>query len=208
MRTGLVIVGSVVAILGGGLVITLFFLSGGTATTSGNSVQGVSLLPGSPYDSVISPSTSVAASITLSWSSTGPATVTLTPAFPCGDPVTYCIDGPPVFSWTNQTSGKATDSHANSSAYVLTASTFGTSGVRFSYGIIVAYQPSAPVPVWAWWLIAGGGVVLLAIGGIAIFLGLFLPSGVYSGETIVDTGRRPLDLPPDEYEDEPRPPAD
>lgn len=198
VRTGLVVVGSVIAILGGGLIVTLFFLSAGPATTSLVSVQNGGLLPGTNYSSTISPSGSVPSSITVSWSSNGPANVTLTPAEPCPGPSGWCSHGSPILAWTLVSSGKETTTATNSSAYILEVVNGGTVVLKFSAGVTVAYQPASPVPLWGWWLIAGGGIVLLGIGGIAIFLGLFLPGGVYSRGPTSSSGRVPSDyVPPD-----------
>jgi hypothetical protein len=200
VRTGLVVLGIVIAILGVGLVITLFFLSGGPSTTTQTNLGGIVLPPGANFSGPATSSSSVPESITLSWTSTTPANVALIPATACG--TSYCPSGGPELTWSNVTTGKGTLSSPDSSAYLLRIVNPGNVSLRFSAGISVSFAPPAPVPVWAWWLIAGGGVVLLGIGGIALFLGLFLPGGVYSPEGPPPEGRRPLDLPPDDLEDE------
>jgi hypothetical protein len=197
-----VVLGSVVAILGGGLIVTLFFLSGSPALTSQVSIQNLELLPATNSSSVIYPSGTVPSSITVSWTSTAPANVTLTPAVPCLSTAGWCPSGPPILNFSLATSGKATTSHTNTSAYILEVVNGGSAVLKFSAGVSLSYQPASLVPLWGWWLIAGGGVVLLGIGGIAIFLGLFLPGGVYSQGPRSSAGRAPLDyVPPPEDSD-------
>lgn len=202
VRTGLVVLGAVIAVLGGGLIVTLGFLSVGPATTSQLTVQGLIVSSQSNQSELISPSTAVAASIGLSWTATTPANVSLTPAGPCLDSAGICPDGPPVLNWTGVSSGKGTDSNINSSAYILEVVNGGLVDLKFSAVITLSFQSKSPLPAWGWGLIAGGGLVLLAIGGIAIFLGLFLPKGVYQEGSADPPVRRTFDAPPEVPEDE------
>ncbi|HYA55045.1 MAG TPA: hypothetical protein VEG42_05535, partial [Thermoplasmata archaeon] len=80
MRPGLVILGSVIAILGGGLVLTLFFFSGGPSTSTHFTSDIPAISPHAPYSTVFSRSVTSKATIGLTWSTSGPANVTLTPA--------------------------------------------------------------------------------------------------------------------------------
>lgn len=197
------ILGSVIAILGAGLLVTLFFLSPGAVTTDQVSTQNQPVDPNVPYSEVVSPSSVVAGSITLTWSASGVVNVTLSPEVSCPRGSESCPPGPPVLSWQLASSGKGTVAHVNSSAYILEVVNPGNGLALFSDFITVAFQQPPPVPTWGWGLIAGGGVVLLAIGGIATFLGLFLPSGVY---TRADGGtpiRPPLDRPPEDSDLDP-----
>jgi hypothetical protein len=179
VRTGLVILGSVVAVIGAGLIVTLFFLSGGPTTTSQLSFENPALAPHSVWPEVISRSSSSQVSVSVSWTASAPANVSLTPAASCVGSLGACPIGPPVFNWTMVLSGKGTDASANASVYILEVTNPGSTAIRFSAVVSVSYQPGAPLPTWSWGVIAAGGVTLLAIGGIAVFLGLFLPGGVY-----------------------------
>ena len=104
-----------------------------------------------------------------------------------------------MFNWTLSLSGKGTDSSATSSAYILEVTNPGNGPIKFSAVVSVSYQPGGPLPTWAWGLIGLGGVVLLAIGGISVFLGFFLPGGVYRDSDEEET----LVFPPDYIPEEP-----
>jgi len=178
VRTGLVILGSVIAIIGAGLIVTLFFLSGGPTTTSHFSFDDPGLSPHTDLPEVFALSSSSHVTVGLSWSSSGPANVSLTPAAPCTGSIGACPVGPPVFNWTLNLSGKGSVT-ANATEYILLVTNPGPGPIKFSAVVTVDYQAGAPLPAWGWGLIAIGGLTLLVIGGIAVFLGLFLPGGVY-----------------------------
>jgi len=95
-------------------------------------------------------------------------------------------------------SGKASGSTGNATAFILDVQNPGTSSLAFAGTVSVEYTPGAPLPTWAWGVIALGGVVLLGMGGIALFLGLFLPAGVYQDEPGATPRLRPPMEPPDE----------
>jgi len=198
VRTWLVVIGTVIALLGAGLLVTLFFLTGGPATTDQVTVQNLGINPDSNWSEVLTPSASVAGSITLSWTASSPVNVSLTPAIPCHLANGYCPSGVPVLSWAAVASGKGTDTHVNSSSYVLAVMNPSQNSITFSGYVTVVFNAASPLPAWGWGVIAGGGIVLLGIGSVATFLGLFLPGGVYSDE---DAGTPPV-LPPDYVPDD------
>lgn len=179
MRTGLVVVGAAIAVIGGGLFLSLFVISGGPASTTHVSFDNPQLPGRSSWPEVIAKSTSTTASIGLTWTATAPVNVSLTPAGACDSPLGVCPTGPSLFNWTLATSGKQTGSTGNASAFILDVTNPATGFVGFNAVVALETTPSSALPVWAWGLIALGAVILLAIGGIALFLGLFLPGGVY-----------------------------
>jgi hypothetical protein len=186
----LVVVGAAIAIIGGGLFFTLFIVSGGPTSTTRLSFDNPNIPGHSTWPEIISPSTTTAISIGLSWSTNEPANVSLTPAGPCANnSLEACPTGPPLFSWTYATSGHETSNSAKAQAYILAVTNPWTGTLQFSGVVSVSTAAGSLFPTWAWGLIALGGVVLLAIGGIAIFLGLFLPGGVYRnpGEETIRT---------------------
>jgi hypothetical protein len=200
------LIGAVVGVVGVGLIVTLFLLSSGALTTNRTSFENPTLSADSVWVEVVTRSGSSQATVTLSWSSSEPVNVTLTPAQACSSLLGYCASGAPVFNWTLQTSGKATDSSASAPAYLLRVVNPSASDCRVSAVASVSYNPGSSLPDWAWFLIVAGGVILLAMGGIAIFLGLFLPRGVYQDPGRVMRGRPPPFEPPEEPgPDEPEP---
>lgn len=99
-------------------------------------------------------------------------------------------------------SGKDAGSSGNATAFILEIQNPGTGTLDFAGTVSVAYNPGSPFPAWAWGIIALGGVVLLGMGGIILFLGLFLPGGVYQRPP----GSTPPLRPPLDPEDEGPPP--
>ncbi|MGA7477273.1 MAG: hypothetical protein WBW47_08750 [Thermoplasmata archaeon] len=207
MRTGLVVIGAVLALLGAGLIVTLFFLSGGPVTSSQISFEAPSLAGHSNQTWVVSGPSPGTGSVTLSWSTGVAANVSLWPATTCVGPMGSCPTGPPDLSWVLATSGKETVSPSDAPVYILLVTNPGNNPLRFSAVVSVTSSSGSPLTAWSWGLIATGGVALLAIGGIALFLGLFLPGGVYrdpDGE--VEAVRHPS-LPPEEYDRDPDDPV-
>lgn len=205
MRTGLVVVGVVLAVLGAGLVVSLFFLSGGPAATTQATYADPSLAPHSNQSWVI-PGPPGSGSLTVSWTTTAGADVSVTPAASCVSPSGVCPTGPSELNWTAGSAGKGTVSPASASDYILTVVNPGTNSLRFSAFVSVSYSTGTPISAWIWGLIASGGIALLAIGGVALFLGLFLPSGVYDAPDGELRAERHPSLPPDEPEFEDDPP--
>lgn len=203
-------VGVVIAVLGAGLILTLFILNSAPSTTTliSPSVPDMSPDTGQLWD--LLGTQSAPATVALSWSATGPADVSLVPAAPCSSATGYCPVGNYSLNWTSVDSGKGSLTGVTSPGYILMAHNPGSTPIGFSATVSVTYARSSSVPAWTWGLIAGGGITLLAIGGIALFLGLFLAPGVYDrpgGE--VPAVRHPS-LPPEEHDpdfidvDEPR----
>ena len=196
MRPWLVILGSIIAVIGAGLIVSLFFLSSGPVTTTQYNIDNPSVAPHSNWVQVISRSISTQSSVSISWATTGLANVSLTPAAPCSSPLGVCPTGPPVLNWTLVESGKGSGASSSVSQYLLKVMNPGDSPFRFSSVVSVNYNPGSPLPVWSLGLILLAGIILLAIGGIAVFLGLFLPGGVYEEPEEPSLG--PFEPPPPE----------
>lgn len=202
MRTGLVIIGAALAALGAGLILTLFFLSAGPTSTTQISTQDPDLPPGVTQSWVVAGPAAGSGSISLSWSASPAADVSLWPATTCSSPGGFCPTGVPALNWSRVGSGSGSISTASGSTYLLVVENPGTTTVRFGGILSVTYSPGTPVSEWSLGLIAAGGITLLTIGGIALFLGLYLPGGVYRDADRPPAAVRHPSLPPDEPEDE------
>ncbi|MGP8159381.1 MAG: hypothetical protein ACLPWO_07255 [Thermoplasmata archaeon] len=200
MRTGLVVLGTIIAVLGVGLILTLVFLSSGSANTSQVSSQDPDLAPHSNETWIVSGPTPGAGSIALSWTASSPANVSLWPVTSCVGPFGPCRTGSAVLRWSAATSGQGTVVPSNASLYILLAANPGNLSLRFSAMFSISFAPTAPFPAWGWGLIATGGVALLTIGGIALFLGLFLPAGVYPDPDVEVAAVRHPSLPPEDWD--------
>jgi hypothetical protein len=179
VRTGLVGAGAVVAIVGAGLVFSLFFLPGPPTNTHTTS-DSIADLGSSPRSWAISEDSVDSGSLSLSWTASGAATVQLWKAGPCAVGGGVCPVGSPIVSWNATDKGQWAMNGTIGSVYLLSATNYGTAPISFTGTLTESYQvatPSSVVPAWA--LIALGGLILLGIGAVAIFLGFFLAAGVY-----------------------------
>jgi hypothetical protein len=180
VRIGLVGAGAVIAIVGAGLLVSLFFLPGPPTDTRITSVSISDLNASATRTWTISEDTVLSGSLSVSWTSSGAATVQLWKAHPCPVGVGYCPIAPAVVSWNESIKGQWSAQGPVVSVYLLSATNYGGSAISFTSTLTESYPvstPAAVVPAWA--LIAVGGLFLLGIGALAIFLGFFLASGVY-----------------------------
>lgn len=202
VRTGLVAIGIVLLLLGAGSILTLFFLSSGPSSTTQIRPVDPNLSPGAPESWVIPGAVGGSGSIALSWSASPAADVNLWPATTCSSPGGFCPTGAPVLNWSRGLGGSGAVSTSSGSTYILIVDNPGSVPLRFTAVVSITYTPGTPVPAWSWALIAAGGIALLTIGGIALFLGLYLPSGVYRDPDGATAAVRHPSLLPDEPDTE------
>jgi hypothetical protein len=198
VRTGLVVLGTLIAVIGAGLIIVLFVLSGGSTTSSRTSFADPALSGHSNQTWTIAGPPWSGGSISIVWTTSADANVTLIPATSCVGPSGFCPVGPAVLNWTMATSGKGTVASTNASLYVLRVMNSGGNPLTFSAQVSVTYSPGVPFGMWIMVTIIAGGVTLLVIGGVALFLGLFLPGGVYRDADAETEVERHPSLPPEE----------
>lgn len=203
MRTWLVVIGVVVAGLGAGLVLTLFALSPGPATVTQFAVIAPDIQAHSNQSWFVPGPASGGGSITVSWNSSSASNVSLWLATPCVSPIGFCATGDAALEWSMVTMGKGTTSSSTAPAYILVASNPGGDPLRFSGSVSVSYGRGPLLPTWSWGVIAVGAVVLMVIGGIALFLGLFLAGGVYEDPDAEMEAVRHPSLPPEDFDTEP-----
>lgn len=118
------------------------------------------------------------AGLSLLWDSSGSMSVTLAAAAKCSSPPGWCEEGSALVNWTNTSHGSWNASGPSTSLYVLEFLSTGSSGsVNFSAEFNESYRTTGPAlpPVLYGLAVAGGGV-LIGIGGLATYLGLFLPT--------------------------------
>lgn len=181
VRTRLVAVGLAIALVGGGLVAAVILGVGNGTTTVATSIS-VGISPGGTDNWTVNLTPTSNGALTLTWTASAPANVSLWQAAPCGSGSGTCPSGPALATWPASQGGRWSATGPIAGLYVLSASNAGTGRINFSAAETESY-PSANrmfSDAVAWLIIVGAGL-LLALGGIAVFLGLFLPSGVYSG---------------------------
>jgi hypothetical protein len=205
VRRGLVVVGLAIALVGGGMVGSLFFLGGVTNTSLYGVAYGIPA--GSTENATLRFTPVGTGSLSLAWSSSGPANVSVWAVHACA--AGTCPSGPALVDWSSNVSGRWSVSGAIGTYYTVSSTNTGASSVQFSGTFTEQYLSSGSGLTLAQLsLILAGAFVLLAIGGIAIFLGLFLRGGVYSdpaGNVAMPrrSARTELDEPTEELDDEP-----
>ena len=180
MRPWLFTAGVGIAVIGAGLMVSLFFLPAPPLDTRSSSVSITDLGATATRTWEIPEATAYSGTLLLGWNASAPVSVSLRQAVPCATLGADCPANRPLVSWTGNVSGLWSFQGAIGSNYFLSVSNFGHAGLSFSGGLTESYvvpTPSQAVPAWA--LILLGGLVLLSIGGLATFLGLFLEPGVY-----------------------------
>ena len=181
VRTRLVAVGLAIALVGGGLVAAVV-LGAGSGTTTVTTSISAGISPGGTDNWTVNLTPTSSGALTLAWTSSAPANVSLWQAAPCGSGSGTCPSGPALAVWPASQGGRWSATGSIAGLYILSATNAATGRITFAAAETESY-PSADrmfSDAVAWLIIVGAGL-LLTLGGIAVFLGLFLPSGVYSG---------------------------
>jgi hypothetical protein len=180
VRGGLLVAGVAIAVVGAGLMVSLFFLPGTPTDTRSASDSIADLGANSSRSWTIPEEVAVSGTLQLSWTTSGPANVYLSKTSTCPVGTGLCPVAPPIATWYGNLSGTWSLTGPVTAAYLLTVTNPGHTPISFSGTLTETYVvPTAAQAVPAWALILLGGLVLLGIGAIAVFLGLFLPPGVY-----------------------------
>ena len=180
MRAGLLAVGAAVALVGAGVLIATLTFTTGPPVTQFDPVT-VATLPGhTSYDPELVGVNQSSADTHLVWSSSQSLLVAVYPAVSCPMLKGVCPSGQALKAWWDN-SGSWSASGALSFPLFLNITNPNSTPVTFSGSLVETYTTSALAnPTWGLFLPLIGSVVLITIGGVGIFLGLFLPQGVYS----------------------------
>jgi hypothetical protein len=191
VRAGLFVAGTAVAIIGAGVLLATLSFSTGPAVTHSDPVS-VSGLPGhSYYTPELGGSNQSTATTHIVWAASGSLLVAVFPAVPCPDSKSVCASGTAVASWWANSGSWSAVGELSFPLFLNITNPNGTPQ-SFSGVLVESYTTSALTnPTWGLFIPLIGAIVLIAIGGVGIFLGLFLPEGVY--------GRRPIR--PAEFDD-------
>lgn len=200
MRPWLVLIGVLFVTLGAGTVAVLYFAVAGTGTIVTNVVPPIPVTLG-PNQTVTLPfngTTGTSETFSLSWHATSAIHVVLQQSSPCGRD---CPGGPVLVVWDSNLSG-TWSGHGPFQYPVLCQLTNpqprGTNATIS--GRAVSTIP-APLP-WAYGLLLGAGAAgLFLVGGLAVFLGLFLRGDPYGPRPPL-VSHSPDDL--DDVEPDPR----
>jgi len=202
VRAGLFVAGAAVTIIGAGVLVATLTLATGPAVTRFDPVSAASIPGHQYYSPQLEGVNSSSASTHLVWASSASLLVAVYPSVECPNGRSVCESGHAVASWWAN-SGSWSTSGALSFPLFLNITNPNGTPVTFSGSLVETYTTSAlDNPTWALFLPLIGGVVLVAIGGVGIFLGLFLPEGTYG------RGRSPVAYEDLDDADEPSEAAD
>lgn len=193
MRAGLVAVGAAIAIVGAGIVVAVGLpVSLGSHETHASGSAAGTVTPGGWYHFALNATAASQASESFSWKASGPAEVQWYAAFSCSTNLTWCVEGGPLQEWQNDTSGQWSNNGSASAIYCVWVDAPAGHSVNFTGSFVEsAMEPPTRLPTFVLaWLVVGGSL-LAGIGGIGVYLGLFLPTDVYArggegDEPIVD----------------------
>ncbi|MGA9840358.1 MAG: hypothetical protein WBF81_09795 [Thermoplasmata archaeon] len=203
MRKGLLLTGGAIAVIGVGVLVASLSLMSGVAVTQTSDAAVPNVPPHSSYTLLVSGVNQSSATTNLVWASSQYLQVALYAPGPCAAGAGICPNGPPIATWWND-SGTWSESGRASFPLILNLTNPNASRASFTATVVETYTPGASSTLpWLQYLPLIGAGVLVAIGGLAVFLGLFLRSGVY--------GRGGATVPPgdlDEDFDDPYPDSD
>ncbi len=182
MRTGLFVAGTAVLIIGVGVLVASLTFSTGPPVNRFDPISVSSLGGHSYYTPQLEGSNESSAETRLVWASSGSVLVSVYPSVPCpSSPKSPCAAGHPLQSWWADSGSWSAGGGLSFPLFLNITNPNGTP-VTFSGSLTETYTTSAlSDPTWAFFIPLLGAVVLIAIGGVGVFLGLFLPEGTYSG---------------------------
>lgn len=189
VRAGLVAVGAAIAIVGAGIVVAVGLpVSEGSHSSQSTASAAGTVSPGAWYTFTMNATAASQATDTFSWSANGPAEVQWYAAVSCSTPRTWCVEGGPLQLWANTTSGHWSNQGASSAIYCVWVNDTAGHALNFtgSFAESAVMPPTRLPTLFLAWLVVGGSL-LAGIGGIGVYLGLFLPTDVYArGDGIDD----------------------
>lgn len=182
VRPGLLALGLAFAVVGAGLVASFFVFSAGTPSNAvTNSVSASQLAPDQTQVWTLPAVGSGAGVLTLSWGASQDANVSFWKASPCSTTSGLCPTEPAIVTWNASLSGKWKGTSSVATSYLIAATNQGRADLDFNATLSESYlAPAFGLGTPAGVLLAIASVLLLGTGGIGIFLGLFLPGGIYA----------------------------
>lgn len=183
VRAGLVAVGAAIAIVGAGIVIAVGLpveTSGHTSHASASAFGTV--VPGAWFAFSMNATPADEASESFAWSANGSVEVQWYAADPGAASGPCSVPAPPLATWANTSRGEWNGTGAAPAIYCVWVHDTAGHPLNFTGQFHEeAVDPPLHLPtlLLAWLVI--GGSLLAGIGGIAVYLGLFLPTDVYGG---------------------------
>lgn len=186
----------------GAAVIAGIVYPGDTPTVKQSSSADVVDLPGGQWRSFLLPAVGATpATLTISWTASAAVNVSWYAVRACNMPTGTCVVTPPLKAWVENLSGRWSATGSAGTLYeLLVYSAVGhNTTVDFSGTFTEQYRTGPlTLPMLPFLLTMAGGSLLAGVGAVALYLGLFLPSGVFA----------PFDRPPPATDDVPAEPLE
>lgn len=185
MRPGLIAVGAALALVGAGLIYVLVDPADAPYATRTSDAEITDLVSGDWRTASMPTTASGHATFTFSWYSTQSARVDLYSLYACKVPGGYCTSLPALAAWPGGQNASWSATGASGAMYEVWVEPVAPANVTLNFSAVLTERYPAgefalPLPAFA--VAMTGGGVLAGIGGVALYLGLFLPSGVYGGD--------------------------
>jgi hypothetical protein len=204
VRPGLVVVGLALLAVGGVVGYAGLTLPGtGYASGLTETISAPNIAPAQLRVVEITVTNSSSGSFSLSWASPATLNVSLYQGVACPSPAHYCESGRALADWPANTSGNWRHTGTIMSPYLLAMQNPGSANVTLEGSLAESYPDgTSPAPTSTVLTVLAGGVLLVTIGGLALFLGLFLRRGVYAEpESVPPRYAHELDRPREGYID-------
>ena len=182
MRPGLVAIGLALVAVGALVGYTGFSIQGTSQSTGFiRAISAPNIAPHQDRVLVVSVVNSSVGSFALSWSATAALNVSLFQGVPCNSVSRYCSSGPALAAWPGLATGNWSRSGAIVTPYLLSMENLGKANATLVGSMAESYPDGTrPPPTTTVLTVLAGAILLVAIGGMALFLGLFLRGGVYT----------------------------
>ncbi len=185
MRAGLVVLGVALLVVGGVLGYVGVTATGGATTRGLESVRAISapnIYPNQTRTDDVGLVTTSNGLLSFAWNATQSLSVEIYQGTPCGGPGQYCHSGAALAAWPANLTGLWNISGALASPMILVLTNHHDTNTSFTGLVAEEYTTVTPLraPTWSVVAILTGAGLLVAIGGIVTFLGLFLRGGVYT----------------------------
>jgi hypothetical protein len=196
-----VVLGTALAVVGAGVITAMLIPTPGPDQVRTGSAAAL-LAPGQNQTLFMSDDATGSGSLTLDWQASAPVLVSWYAVIVCPDATGYCIDSNAVQNWTAGPAGNGTMHGSIVGTYCVEVTNSGAAPANFSAGLVESYPgTSHALPMLAIvWTIAAGSI-LVGIGAMSVYLGLFLPSGVYAAPRPEGLGLG-RDYPDSEWDDD------
>jgi hypothetical protein len=186
----LVAVGTAFAVVGAAVIVGVLLPGDGPTVTRTSSAAADGMAGGSWRPFVLPAYASDPASVLVQWYATtglldlpAQVNVSLYAGRICPPAIEPCAVLPALAVWNGSGPGHWSASGTTGSMYMLFVTCLGGSGVsvNFTATLVEQYPVSArPLPMLPFAITIVGGGLLVGVGAVGLYLGLFLPEGVYA----------------------------